>query len=658
MPTTPTYGPNQQLPSNVAGPIQSQIAAIQAGINSISSGSSGGSGGSSGGSSSSGSSGVGAVNAQGQLIGSNGQVIGTANPADTMAGSRPGRRVQPEGVAPQLPTSLDPSVQAPPPDTQYTVKPGDTVSTIAKAQGVPMNAISGYASGDPNKIGVGETLTIAQQYQNAHALAQQSGVPAAQGAGAGYSGAQQFMQATQGPQAESPSILGGVMDVDSNFDSILTMYDEFMSPQSQKTSLLEEYKNIESSLGIPAMNAELIDAKRIIEGTEDDIRSEITAAGGFGTESQVLALANARNKSLIKNYNYLLESRDNARTQLTTMMNLSVQDRQLASAEFDRKMNFAFKVAEFKERARDNARQTYMTLGDKMGWDTLLSSVSPYEKTVIQKTLGVSTQTLSQFATASAQQRALKGQETAMDNAIKAQQLYNLQLTGRKAERELGIGQPANMFTLSKAHGDIQMIDELTRSSALDSTVGTSFLSRGASGFGGVLGRFTTGAIGGATIGAAFGAPFAGIGAIPGAIGGALIGGIGMASQGAKDTLTGQRSEFIGGVEQLRSNLNLDALIQAKSEGATFGALSDQELKVLSNAATRLGTYAIMDDDNNVVGYRVSEKGFVREMDKINYYAKLDYILKGGAPEDVGAIIQPDGTAWVQNSDGSISQLQ
>ncbi len=43
----------------------------------------------------------------------------------------------------------------------YTVKPGDTLSKIASQYGVNITDVSGYASGDPNKIGVGENLKIA-----------------------------------------------------------------------------------------------------------------------------------------------------------------------------------------------------------------------------------------------------------------------------------------------------------------------------------------------------------------------------------------------------------------------------------------------------------------------------------------------------------------
>lgn len=42
----------------------------------------------------------------------------------------------------------------------YTVKQGDTLSKVASSYGVSLSDITGYASGDPNKIGIGENLTI------------------------------------------------------------------------------------------------------------------------------------------------------------------------------------------------------------------------------------------------------------------------------------------------------------------------------------------------------------------------------------------------------------------------------------------------------------------------------------------------------------------
>jgi len=272
------------------------------------------------------------------------------------------------------PTPQSPQAQITPPNAQF-----DTTNLVNayKQKGGPLTTAE-----------VGAPQDLAAQYRQglATAKANATQVPTSQGAAA--TGIQANLPQ---PQTESPSIVGGIMETDSNFDSILTMYDDFMSPVTQKVSLLDEYNQTSQSLGISGMNAELINAKRIIEGTEDDIRSEVTATGGMATDSQVLAMANARNKSLVKNYNYLLESRDNAMTQLNTMMNLSIQDRQMAEAEFDRKLNFAFKVQEFQQKAVENSRTNYNNIVSTVGYEGLLAATNgnAYEQSLIEKTLGL-----------------------------------------------------------------------------------------------------------------------------------------------------------------------------------------------------------------------------------------------------------------------------
>lgn len=241
------------------------------------------------------------------------------------------------------------------------------------------------APGATTTDALGNTFTQGQKFKQAFQQTTTSGVqaPATQGAAAG---------AMPPPdQGQAPSPIGAIMETDKNFDSILTNFDDWFSPPKQKQSLLQEYQSMEKSLGIQAMNAEMIDAKRIIEGTEDDIRAEVTAAGGFATDSQVQAMSNARNKSLIKNYNYLQESRDSAMTQLNTMMNLSMEDRKMAEAEFDRKLDFAFKVQEFQERAKTNASNQLNKLVENVGYGGLLAATNgnAYEQGIIEKTLGL-----------------------------------------------------------------------------------------------------------------------------------------------------------------------------------------------------------------------------------------------------------------------------
>lgn len=327
-------------------------------------------------------------------------------------------------IAPEA--QLDPNAEAPQALVDQTKGLQTQVTDLAKQKGLTLKstATGGYTA----------VPDLGAKMREGFNAATNSGVASPTGQGAGSYGVGQFTG--NATKQESPSILGGLMETDKNFDSILTEYDDYFSPPKQKQSLVQEYEAMSKNLGLDSINAELINDKKIIEGTEDDIRNEVTAAGGFATDSQVQAMANARNKSLIKNYNYLLDAKTAATTQLNTMMQLSVQDRQFAEAEFDRKLNFSFKVAEFKQRAVDNARSTYMSLGDKMGWDTLLTSVSPYERGVIGKTLGMDDSAMLSLAQRSQEDRTLQLEDRTLDRKAKQASIDNSysEISKRQAE--------------------------------------------------------------------------------------------------------------------------------------------------------------------------------------------------------------------------------
>jgi hypothetical protein len=122
--------------------------------------------------------------------------------------------------------------------------------------------------------------------------------------------------------------------------------------------------------------------------------------------------------------------------------------------------------------------------------------------------------------------------------------------------------------------------------------------------------------------------------------------------------LTGQTQDFTSSVQQLTSQLSLDSLIRAKANGATFGALSEGELKLLSASASKIDSWAKKDGDGNYKAFNVSEKAFKQELDRINNLAKLDYLLKGGSPQDINVQVLPDGTYWTKNNDGTLTELQ
>lgn len=560
------------------------------------------------------SSGAGAVNTQGQLVNGQGQVIGQANPLDRYSPSAK----QAEPTASELATPVSPlntEVDTSQPSPQSVQ--ANPVGQVGYDQALKNLQSGGLQGNDLQNA----TNSLKSKYQQGVATAKTQYGDSPTQAG-------QAMSMVQGalPVADKEplSFMAQATAIDPNIDKNFLSYDEFMSPLVQKTSLVEEYQKLSKSLGIDEINMELVDAKRIIEGTEDDIRAEVTATGGFATDSQVLALANSRNKSLIKNYNTLLDTRNNAMTQLSTIMDLTIQDRRSAEAEFDRKMNFAFKVAEFKEKAIDNARSNLNSIVTKVGYAGLLASTngSAYEQSLIEKTLGLGVGGLNKLATLP------PSEEDQLDLNIKRETLNNLRapkatnrstqiidVNGKKVLVDTQTGEEIKEFggefgqsELSNAYtkSNIETIDGLKNSPGLNNAVGSGFkwFSR----------------------------------------------------QGTP--LTGSKSDFIADVEKMTSQLTLENLVNAKAKGATFGALSEGEMRVLEASASKIGTWRQTNKDGKVVGYKASEKSFKKELDTISNFAKLDYILKGGSPSDVNVQQTTDGHLWSINSDGSMTQIR
>ena len=120
--------------------------------------------------------------------------------------------------------------------------------------------------------------------------------------------------------------------------------------------------------------------------------------------------------------------------------------------------------------------------------------------------------------------------------------------------------------------------------------------------------------------------------------------------------LTGATAEFIGGVQQLVSQETLQSLIDLKKGGGTLGALSDQERVMLQTAATKIGNWAVTNKEGQIVAYKVSEKTFKNELNRIKSLAQKAVV---SASENLGPEpqVMNDGTAWVQNPDGSFTQI-
>jgi len=137
----------------------------------------------------------------------------------------------------------------------------------------------------------GSTGTVSPYQQGFSALA---GTDAPQSQGEAMGAVSGAMPA---PSADT-TFIDTMFQEDPVIANMQTMFTDYFSPEKQRESLTEEYERLTEESGIDKLDTELMNMKNIIEGTEDDIRAEVTKAGGFATDSQVMAMTNSRNDSL------------------------------------------------------------------------------------------------------------------------------------------------------------------------------------------------------------------------------------------------------------------------------------------------------------------------------------------------------------------------
>ncbi len=463
------------------------------------------------------------------------------------------------------------------------------------------------------------------------------------------SGKGDFSDVTKGgvptPNATPIQGIEAQLAADPGYQQLLKDYAEFNNIQEQSKTLVETYDEVVKKSGLEAINMELVNMKSVIEGTEDDIRNEVKAASGFATDSQVMALAQARNKTLIKSYNKLVDQQAAIKDQVNTMINLASQDRQFAMQSITQKLQIDQQILDYRDKFVRNAREGYNNVINAIGYTGLYESLKsdPGSLALAERTLGMPSGTLAQGASQELQARLEKQKQIDFDNSMKTESLkldkQRVGLEGARlnlARQEASKGSTSVVDTgngkvlvtydsngnitnqqpissgqtqstpqqLSQTQSNITQISELTKLTDKSNAVGTNALSR----------------------------------------------------LSLANVFTGTKSNFIADVEQIRKDLTLDKLQSAKANGATFGALSEGEMKLLDQSASKIGTWAV-EKDGKVVGYKTTVNEFNKELEKINNFAKLDYVLKGGNPGDVGVQQMPDGTYWTQNSNGSMTQL-
>lgn len=472
----------------------------------------------------------------------------------------------------------------------------------------------------------GNSLALAQaslknKYQGMAQAGQASGIPAPMQGNEAKMLSSQFMPQPQGPDI---GMMNMGVDQDPFMSSMMMAFQDHFNPDNQKMSLMEEYDKMSKKMGIEKLDKDLINMKNVIEGTEDDIRNEVTKAGGFATDSQVQALTDARNKTLIKNYNTLLDTRNAASSRLETMMNLSMQDRKMQDDRFTNMFNMGMQMMTYRNQMQTNAENKLMSLAALPGGFEAIqaaSATSPYYKGLIDKVFGgqdgfsILTKKAQEAGAYDAEIKQLNLQKLRNDVYGTGDRNTSWQeINGKKVLVDDDTGEIIKDPSMGST-GEVQeslvtksnLIDSLLKDKNIRSAVGPTRLAR-------FIGR-------------------------------------------GWDSMTGGRQNFIAGVDTLASSETLDRLLSLKKEGGTLGALSEGEKATLENSATKINGWAMKDKTGKVKGYNIDEKSFKAELDRLNQLTKKALVQSGADPYSLGAVVQPDGSIWIRNSNGTLTKI-
>lgn len=128
------------------------------------------------------------------------------------------------------------------------------------------------------------------------------------------------------------------------------------------------------------------------------------------------------------------------------------------------------------------------------------------------------------------------------------------------------------------------------------------------------------------------------------------------------DKFSGQKQNFIASVNQLISSNALNALIEAKKQGATFGALSDRELDILSSSATKLKDWAVTDKKTGKIkGFNISEPLFRAEIKRMqdSYTNLLNNGVTGLAENNTSnSVVEYNGIRYSVDANGNMTPIQ
>lgn len=297
--------------------------------------------------------------------------------------------------------------------TSYTIKSGDTLSAIAAANGTNIQAIlaANPSITNANKISAGSQIQIPGQ----KTLATSSTNPLSTVASSVY-GAVSSVPDQNDTSAVTSAASGAISSIGaadtSNpigaaispiVENLNNLASSLLTPGATSQSLSQEYANLQSQYGLPAMQTQLLNLQNIMSGTTDDIRAEVTAGNGFATESMVQGMATARNNVILKQYNTLQAAYTSAQDTVNNQMQFAEADQQQANEQLNSATGIEETLASLQSTMVTNSQKQYNDIITQVGYSGLAQIVAgdPTQQAVAEQALGLPQGTLSDADTVS-----------------------------------------------------------------------------------------------------------------------------------------------------------------------------------------------------------------------------------------------------------------
>lgn len=152
------------------------------------------------------------------------------------------------------------------------------------------------------------------------------------------------------------------------------------NPALGAVSLQQEYNDLAQQNNLPALQTQMMNMQNVMNGTEQDVRDEVTKAGGFASESQVMGITASRNKVILKQYNAVASQYTAAQTNISNMMQYATADkqtelqRQQATAGIVESMSsIGIQMAQMGITMQNTSRQADQTAITNLGYKQFVS---------------------------------------------------------------------------------------------------------------------------------------------------------------------------------------------------------------------------------------------------------------------------------------------